>query len=380
MNIQMLDLKRQYQFMKNDIDNAIKKCLEHQSWILGPEVQEFEKKCEEFFGVKHCIGCSSGTDALVLGLRSFAIKNGREFFSPEDEIITSPFTFTATGDAILRAGATPVFIDIDPVTFNINPELIFNYLNSTQKEKVKGIIPVHLYGTPSEMDPIMAIAEENNLFVLEDVAQAFGGVYNNKKLGTIGNAGAFSFFPSKNLAAFGDGGMISTDDDNISEIVRCLIKHGGKDKYNVEHIGYNARLDTIQAAILLVKMKYLNEFNVRRVTIAKKYSEKLADIDEIQIPPIFDGCVFHQYTIRVKKGNRDSLQMYLKENGISSMVYYPYCLHKMKLFQGRAKTPEIPAEAEKASKEVLSLPIDPLMTEEEHDYIVKTVREYFKKQ
>lgn len=379
MNIPLLDLKRQYQYMKKEIDKAIQKCLQHQSWILGPEVKEFENKCAEFLNIKHCIGCSSGTDALVLALRAFAIKDGKEFFSTDDEIITTPFTFTATGDAILRTGATVVFIDIEPNTFNINPSLILKYLQSSNGKKVKGIIPVHLYGAPCDMDKIMDISKEYNLFIIEDVAQAFGGYWKNKKLGTIGDAGAFSFFPSKNLGCFGDGGMVSTNEDNLAEIIKCLTKHGGKDKYNVENIGYNARLDTIQAAILLVKLQFLEYFNNKRIEIAQRYTEQLAKIEEIQVPQVFVGNVFHQYTIRIKNGKRDNLQSYLKEKMISTMVYYPISLHKMKVFEGRAKIPELPVETEKATKEVLSLPVEPLMTFEEQNYVINTIKEFFKR-
>ncbi|MCX7704816.1 MAG: DegT/DnrJ/EryC1/StrS family aminotransferase [bacterium] len=379
MNIPMLDLKRQYQFMKKDIDNAISRCLDHQLWILGPEVKEFEQKCAEFLNIKHCIGCSSGTEAIVLGLRALAIKCGKEFFSKNDEIITTPFTFTATGDAILRAGATPVFVDIDPINFNIRPQSILDYLQSKAENNAKGILPVHLYGTPCDMDTISKIAQKYNLFVLEDVAQAFGGTWQYTKLGTIGNISAFSFFPSKNLGGFGDGGMVTTNDDELAEIVKFLIKHGGKDKYNVEHIGYNARLDTIQASILLAKLKYVEDFNNRRIAIAKRYSEELADIEEIQLPPILEGCVFHQYTIRVKNGKRNKLQEFLKEKMIATMIYYPLCLHKMKVFEGKSRVSEKPVEAERASQEVLSLPIEPLMTLEEQSYIIKSIRRFFKK-
>src|SRR3990172_8101104 len=253
--IPMLDLRREYEYMKEEIDSAIKKCLEHQKWILGPEVGELERKITEYIGGKHCVGISSGTDALVLALMALAIKiKGKEYFDRNDEIITTPFTFTATGDAILRAGATPVFVDINPDTYNIDPASIKGYLQS-HSSRVVGIIPVHLYGQSCGMDEIMEIARENDLFILEDVAQAFGGKWKGKMLGAIGTAGTFSFFPSKNLGGFGDGGMVSTNDDENAELVRMLLKHGGRDKYNVDHIGYNARLDTLQAAILLAKFK-----------------------------------------------------------------------------------------------------------------------------
>ncbi|MGC8805009.1 MAG: DegT/DnrJ/EryC1/StrS family aminotransferase [Candidatus Ratteibacteria bacterium] len=206
MTIPMLDLKREYEYMKNDIDRAIRKCLEHQKWILGSEVEELEKKISDYLGVKFCVGVSSGTDALVLGLRALALKTrGKEFFESTSEIITTPFTFTATGDAILRSGAIPVFVDIDPQTFNIDVGKVAEYLEN-QGDKVVGILPVHLYGLACNMDEIMGLAEKNKVFVFEDVAQAFGGRWKNKKLGSIGQSGAFSFFPSKNLGGFGDGG------------------------------------------------------------------------------------------------------------------------------------------------------------------------------
>jgi dTDP-4-amino-4,6-dideoxygalactose transaminase len=348
--IPMLNLRLEYEYMKEDIDSAIKKCLEHQKWILGPEVKALEDKLAEYIGVKHCVGVSSGTDALVLSLRALAIKlKGQEYFDRSDEIITTPFTFTATGDAILRAGATPVFVDIDPITYNIDPVKIREYLAyshspiASSPPNVVGILPVHLYGQSCNMDEIMAIAKEYNIFVLEDVAQAFGGMWKGQRLGSIGTLGAFSFFPSKNLGGFGDGGMVSTNDDELAELVLILLRHGGKDKYNVDHIGYNARLDTLQAAILLAKLKYVNEFNERRRKIAALYNEGLKDLEGLVLPiancpspiasnnspiascpsPIASGNspiassllpiayhehVFHQYTIRVLDADQPNEQ------------------------------------------------------------------------
>src|SRR3989337_851291 len=382
--IPMLDLQLEYQYMKVDIDAAIKKCLEHQKWILGPEVEELENKIAKYLDVKHCIGASSGTEALVLSLRALAIKlKGQEYFDKTDEIITTPFTFTATGDAILRAGATPVFVDIDPVTYNIDPGKTLEYLRSCEDEKIRrseistsqspnlpssaskvvGLLPVHLYGQPCNMDEIMKIAKEYNLFVLEDVAQSFGSAWKGKKLGSIGTTGAYSFFPSKNLGGFGDGGMVSTNDDALAELMRMLLKHGGKDKYNVDHIGYNARLDTLQAAILLAKFKYIDEFNERRRKIAEIYNRELADIDGVVLPMSHELTamshepsamshdlhhVFHQYTIRVLNGKRDLLQKHLKEKGIDTMIYYPVPLHKMKVFDKRCKVNGGLKESEKA--------------------------------
>jgi dTDP-4-amino-4,6-dideoxygalactose transaminase len=393
-NIPMLDLKLEYEYMKEDIDSAIRQCLEHQKWILGPEVKELEDKIAEYISVKHCIGCSSGTDALVLSLRALSIKlKGQEYFDKSDEIITTPFTFTATGDAILRAGATPVFVDIDPKTYNIDPVKIKEYLSHSRSpiahdlSKVVGIIPVHLYGQSCQMVEIMEIAKDNNLFVIEDVAQAFGGTWKGKKLGSIGTVGTFSFFPSKNFGGFGDGGMVATSDGEIAELVHMLLKHGGKDKYNVDHIGYNARLDTLQAAILLAKFKYIEEFNERRRKIAEIYSRELKDLDGLVVPMTYNPLpiatiynIFHQYTIRVLNDKRDELQKYLHENGISTMVYYPTPLHKMKVFVGRCRAQKDLVESEKAVSEVLSLPIEPLMDDKVVFEVMKNIKKFFRKE
>ncbi len=378
----MLDLKSEYEYMKKDVDAAIADCLEHQRWIFGPEVKELEDKVAEYLGVKHCIGASSGTEALVLSLRALAIKTkGQEYFDKSDGIITTPFTFTATGDAILRSGGTPVYVDIDPETYNVNVDNIRNYLKENGS-KVVGILPVHLYGQSCDMDGIMSVANEHGLFVVEDIAQAFGGAWRDRKLGSAGTAGAFSFFPSKNLGGFGDGGMVSTDDNGIAELVRMLLKHGGKDKYNVDHIGYNARLDTIQAAVVLAKFKYIDAFNGRRRKIAEQYAHGLSGIKELTLPfaihnAQFSGIhhVFHQYTVRTSR--RDDLQGYLKENGIASMVYYPVPLHQMNAFSGRMKIHGELPEAEKAAREVLSLPIGPLQEDDITHHIIRTVKSFF---
>ncbi len=379
--IPMLDLRLEYEYMKKDIDAALGKCLAHQKWIFGPEVKELEESAADYLGAAQCIGVSSGTEALLLSLRAQALKTtGKEFFSRDDEIITSPFTFTATGDAILRAGATPVFVDIDPSTYNIDANKLRSYL-VPNSAKVVGIIPVHLYGQACDMGNVMSMANGHDLFVLEDVAQAFGGAWKGRKLGTIGTAGGFSFFPSKNLGGFGDGGMVSTNDDEIAGIVRMLLKHGGKDKYNVDHIGYNARLDTLQAAIVLAKFKYIDEFNGRRRSIADFYSKALNGLDGLSLPlpmPAADvDHVYHQYTIRIADGRRDDLQKFLNDNNISTMVYYPMPLHQMKVFGGRSIVSGSLPESEKAAKEVLSLPIEPLMTLESMRDVVETIKRFF---
>lgn len=371
----MLDLKLEYNYMKNDIDAAIARCLDHQKWIFGPEVRELEDSIGKYLGVKHCIGASSGTEALVLSLRALAIKRkGREYFDKTDEIITTPFTFTATGDAILRAGATPVFVDIDPDTYNIDPGKIKEYL-AQNSQKAVGIIPVHLYGQACDMDAVMDIAREYGLFVVEDVAQAFGGKWKDKKLGAIGTTGAFSFFPSKNLGGFGDGGMVSTNDDEIAELARMLLKHGGKDKYNVDHVGYNARLDTLQAAIVLAKLKHIDAFNEKRRAIAKVYSEGLKGYEEIQLPLVKNPSayhVYHQYTVGVE--NRDEVQKRLSEKGVATMVYYPYPLHKMKVFaNGNSVKAGHPVNAEQASRAVFSIPVEPLQDADVSQYVIECI-------
>ncbi len=377
----MLDLRLEYEYMKEDIDSALAKCLTHQKWIFGPEVAELEERIAEYLGVEHCVGVSSGTEALVLSLRALAFKTkGEEFFTRDDEIITSPFTFTATGDAILRAGATPVFVDIDPLTYNIDVNKLKSYLTANSA-KVVGILPVHLYGQACDMKEVMRMADEYGLFVLEDVAQAFGGKWSGMKLGSFGNAGAFSFFPSKNLGGFGDGGMVSTNDSEIAGFVRMLLKHGGKDKYNVDHLGYNARLDTLQAAVILAKFKYIDAFNLRRVAIAARYSEDLRDIPGMFLPlplPSADvDHVYHQYTVRVINGRRDDLQRYLSEKKVSTMIYYPLPLHQMKVFHGRSIVSEYLPESEKAAREVLSLPVEPLMNAGSITAVTETIKRFF---
>lgn len=371
----MLDLKAEYRHMQKEIDAAISACLDHQHWILGPEVASLEKAVSHYLSVRHAIGASSGTEALVLSLRALAIqRTGKEYFEKTHEILTTPFTFTATGDAILRAGATPVFVDIDPATFNMDPEHVRSYLRSPGGKNVVGLIPVHLYGRACDMGELTALSRERDLFVLEDVAQAFGGSWKGKKLGSMGTAAAFSFFPSKNLGGFGDGGMVATDNDQLADLVRMLLKHGGRDKYNVEHIGYNARLDTLQAAVVLAKLKYLDEFNQKRRQIAKVYNEGFSGCHGVTTPVIADGHVFHQYTIRVPAERREDIQKSLTNGGIQSMVYYPFPLHQMKVFEGRSRSWGGLDQSVAASRCVLSLPIEPLQTDSITRRVISNLR------
>ncbi|KKU13513.1 MAG: Pleiotropic regulatory protein [Parcubacteria group bacterium GW2011_GWC2_45_7] len=377
MQIPMLNLSREYECMKEDIDTAVQRCFVHQHWILGKEVEEFEKAASHYLGSTHCIGISSGTDALVLSLRALALKlKGKEFFDSSDEIITTPFTFIATSDAILRAGATPVFVDIDPRTFNIDPAAIRSYLERSPAGQVVGIVPVHLYGQPCNMDAIMEVANTYKCFVLEDTAQAFGARWRNQKVGTIGTMGAFSFFPSKNLGACGDAGMIATDDKILAEYVRMLLQHGGKDKYNPEHIGYNARLDTLQAAILLAKLPHVDVFNEKRRAVAKWYDATLQSVSGTEIPYQAEGAhhVFHQYTIKVNPDNRSQLCERLLAHGISTNVYYPKPLHTMVVFgAGRSRVGGSLVHAEEAATHVLNLPMGPFLTLEECTTVAQAI-------
>lgn len=342
----MVDLKKQYKDLKDEIFSMLEDILESSHYILGNKVKELEEKVREYHGSKESIGVASGTDALHLVLRAFGISEG-------DEVITTPFTFFATVEAILYTGAKPVFVDIQPDTFNINVSQIEDKITN----RTKAILPVHMFGHPADMKEIMEIAKKYSLLVIEDCAQAFGASLYGIKTGSFGDAGCFSFYPSKNLGAYGDGGMIVINRSEIAEKIRMLRNHGSKGNYIHEFIGFNSRLDEIQAGILLVKFKKIDEFNKKRRQKALLYNQLLNDI--VVCPTEKDGIyhVYHQYTIKSPK--RDLIQQKLGEKGISSVVYYPIPLHLQKAlnFLGY-KLGDFP-EAERSSKEVLSLPIYP---------------------
>jgi len=375
-SIPLLDLREQYRYLIEDIEHAILTTSSEARYILGQQVKELEQEIAGYIGVKHAIGVSSGTDALVMTLRALAIlKTDRQYWQRDDLVITTPFTFTATGDAILRSGATPLFVDIDPDTYNLDPQLVKAAIEKFG-HRVRGILPVHLYGQPCRMDEIMAVARENDLFVVEDCAQSLGAKWKGQQTGSFGDAGCFSFFPSKPLGGFGDGGMITTNSDELYEILLMLRKHGGRDKYNVDHIGYNARLDTLQAAVLLTRLRYLDDFAERRRKIGEFYNNVLGEIDSIKIPYVMEDAyhIYHQYTIRCTGIQRDTLKQRFAEKGISSMVYYPVPLHRMRVFKehGMEVLGNL-TNAETASQEVLSLPIEPLYDEELYSKVVEAV-------
>lgn len=362
MKIPILDLKPQYESIKADVRAAIDGVLESGAFIMGPDVKLFEQEVAEYLGVKHAIGVNSGTDALVIGLKALGIGEG-------DEVITTPFSFFATAESISNVGAKPVFVDIEALTFNLDPKLI----EAAITPKTKAIMPVHLYGHPAAMSKIMSIAETHSLKVIEDCAQSFGARYygdcvgceescnaemldriRGKAVGTIGQVGAYSFFPSKNLGAYGDGGLVATDDDAIADMARMLRAHGSKKKYHNEVLGFNSRLDTIQAAVLRVKLPHIDVWNEGRRRVAQIYNELLADVPGVVTPAIVEGHVFHQYTIRVLDGKRDDLQAKLAEQGIGTMIYYPVPQDKLPVYQGQYGTSEV---SNRFSQEVLSLPI-----------------------
>lgn len=347
--IPILDLSAEIEALWDELNAAIQRVLRSGRFILGPEVEAFEREVAEYLGVKHAIGVNSGTDALAIGLRALGI-------GPGDEVITAPFTFFATAEAISQVGATPLFVDIDPRTFNIDPGLIEEKITP----RTKAILPVHLYGQAADMDPIMSLAGKYGLKVLEDVAQAFGGEYKGRKLGTIGHAGAFSFFPSKNLGAYGDGGLIATDDDRVAEVARMLRAHGARKKYYNEVLGYNSRLDELQAAILRVKLPHVDAWNEARRRVAQTYNELLKDVPGVVIPyeATYAKHVYHQYTVRILDGRRDEVQRRLAEAGIETVVYYPVPLHLLPVYEELGCTL---FEVDRVAREVLSLPIWPRM-------------------
>ena len=361
MQIPLLDLKAQYATIENEILSAVEEVLKSQQCIGGPKVAELEEKVAAISDCRFAVGASSGTDAILNSLMSLGIGIG-------DEVITTPFTFFATVGCIARTGAKPVFVDIDPQTYNINPSLI----ESAVTDKTKAIMPVHLYGQMADMDPIMAVAQKHNLAVIEDAAQSITSTYKGKKAGSIGTVGCFSFFPSKNLGGIGDGGMIVTNDEQLYERLSIMRNHGSKPKYYHSCIGGNFRLDPIQAAALLVKLPHLNDWSEARRRNAVYYNKKFAGT-VVETPYISPDCVsiYNQYVIRVPK--RDEVLAHLKEKGIGCEVYYPMSMHLQECFRYLGYSEGDMPEAEKAAKEVAALPIYPELTDEMMGYVVKHV-------
>ena len=363
--IPVLDLKAQYASIEQEIDAAIKEILLSGQFILGPAVRELEEKVASYCGCKYGVGVASGTDALRLTLTALGV-------GPGDEVITTPFTFIATANTISHCGARPVFVDIDPRTYNIDPAAI----EAAITERTKAIVAVHLYGQPADMDPIVELAGAHGLYVVEDAAQAIGARYKGRPVGSIGHAGCFSFYPTKNLGAYGDGGMVVTNDAALAEKVDILRRQGGKKKYHAEVLGFNSRLDTLQAAILGVKLKHLDAWNEARRRVAQRYNELLDGLPlttPYESPDVYH--VYHQYTIRAEQ--RDALAAYLKGRGIGTMIYYPVPLHLQRLYADLGYGEGSLPASEAASQEVLSLPMYPELSEEQIGMVVEAITDFY---
>jgi dTDP-4-amino-4,6-dideoxygalactose transaminase len=365
MKVPFIDLAAQYSQIKDEVNEKLSEVLNSQHFILGAKVKELEQKIAELCECTHAIGVSSGTDALLLSLMACGIK-------PGDEVITTPFTFFSTASCISRLGAQPVFVDIDPRTFNINPEAVEEKLSS----KTKAIIPVHLFGQLTDMDPLLDIASQAHIWIIEDAAQSIGAMYKGRKAGSIGQMGCFSFYPTKNLGAYGDGGMIVTNDEELADKLRILRVHGSRPKYYHHIIGINARLDEMQAAVLLVKLRYLQQWNDSRTRNALLYNEKLQGLP-IKLPFVAESCnsIYHQYVVKAPR--RDELNEHLQNNGIGTQIYYPLPLHLQPCFKYlNYRDGDFPV-AEEASRTVLSLPIFAELTEEQITYIANKIREFY---
>jgi len=365
VQIPLVDLKFQYLSIKKEIDEAIQRVLDSSNFIMGEEVKKFEEEFANFCNAKYAIGVSSGTDALFLALKAIGIK-------PKDEVITVPNTFIATTEAITMAGGKIKFVDINPLTYNID----INKIESAITKKTKAIIPIHLYGNPAEMDTILDIAKKYNLRVIEDAAQAHGAEYNGKRVGTLGDIGCFSFYPGKNLGAYGDAGAVVTNDYEIAQKIAMLRNHGRIKKYKHEFEGINGRLDSIQANILLVKLKYIDKWTAKRIQKANIYNELLKNHNEIVKPVVLPNSkhVFHLYVVRLK--NRDKIQKKLKKEGISTGIHYPIPLHLQPVYKNLGyKEHDFPI-TENLAKEILSLPIFPELTMRQQLFITKKLKEF----
>jgi len=374
MNIEMVDLKGQYNKIKNEIDQAVISCIASTSFINGPAVKEFQTNLEQYLGVKHVIPCANGTDSLQIAMMALGLKAG-------DEVICPAFTYVATAEVIGLLGLRPVMVDVDPESFNLTAHEIEKAITPN----TKAIVPVHLYGQSCDMEPIMKLAEKYGLFVIEDNAQAIGADYTFSdgrvaKTGTIGHIGSTSFFPSKNLGCYGDGGALMTNDENLAKKMRMIANHGQEKKYYHKVLGCNSRLDSIQAAILNVKLKYLDSYSFARNAMASFYNSALSTLHQIELPKRQWNSthVFHQYTLRVKNGKRNKLQQYLSEKGIPSMIYYPLPLYKQDAFQQFVDADFSLRTTEQLCDEVLSLPIHTEMNIDHMNFVCNSVQSFFK--
>ncbi len=366
--IPLVDLHAQYETIKPEIDAAIQDTIDRTAFILGPKAKQFEEHFAEFCGVKHAIGLDSGTAALHLALVALGVGAG-------DEIITTAHTFVATVEPVSLLGARPVLIDIDPRTYNLDPDK----LQAAITPRTKAIIPVHLYGQPAEMDPILEIARRHNLPVIEDAAQAHGATYRDHKIGSLGTMACFSFYPGKNLGAYGDAGALVTNDDALAKKIRMLRDHGRTSKYEHEITGFGYRLDGIQGAILDAKLKHLPTWNAQRRAHADYYTELLSNLDDSIVTPYEPShlrAVYHLYVIRTRK--RDVLLTYLKQNDIEAGIHYPVPLHLQPVYKSLGYPRGAFPETERAASEILSLPLYPELTHPQIERVVETMREFYK--
>jgi dTDP-4-amino-4,6-dideoxygalactose transaminase len=373
-NIQMVDLISQYERVQEEIDKAVLDVIRSSAYINGPEVKAFQSELENYLNVKHVIPCANGTDALQIAMMGLGLK-------PGDEVITADFTYVATAEVIALLQLTPVLVDVNPATFNIDVESI----KSAITPKTKAIVPVHLFGQAAPMDEIMKLAEEHDLYVIEDTAQAIGADFTfldgrKQKAGTIGHVGATSFFPSKNLGCYGDGGAIFTNDDDLAERIRSIANHGQAERYYHDRVGVNSRLDSIQAAILRIKLRHLDEYAAARNAAADFYDEAFKDLEEITTPArcANSNHVFHQYTMVLNGIDRNEMKAYLESKGVPAMIYYPVPLHLQKAYRDdRYNEGDFPVTEELCEK-VLSLPMQTELDEEQLTYITETVKSFVK--
>jgi UDP-2-acetamido-2-deoxy-ribo-hexuluronate aminotransferase len=374
MKIEMVDLKGQYSKIQNEIDNAILECIRSANFINGPAVTEFSKNLSEYLGGAYVIPCANGTDALQIAMMALDL-------NPGDEVIVPSFTYVATAEVIGLLGLVPVMVDVDPIHFNITRE---NFKQAITP-KTKAIVPVHLFGQCADMEPILALAKEHNLFVIEDTAQAIGAVYTfkdgtKKQAGSMGDIGCTSFFPSKNLGCYGDGGAIYTNNPELAERIKMIANHGQVKKYVHKYIGVNSRLDTIQAAILNIKLKHLDEYSNARKAAADRYDKLLAGISELITPVRAHNSthVFHQYTLQVKNGKRDELKKHLETLGIPAMIYYPVPLNEQEAFKTIGVVIGSLNTTEELCRSVLSLPMHTELTDTQQVFISKHIQSFFK--
>ena len=378
--IQMVDLKGQYAAIKEKVDTTIQEIIDNASFVNGPKVHEFQKNLENYLGVKHVIPCANGTDALQIAMMGLGLK-------PGDEVITADFTFAATVEVIALLNLTPVLVDVNLDDFNINIEAVKKAITP----KTKAIVPVHLFGQCANMDALMALAKEHDLFVIEDNAQAIGAKYTNNKgkkalAGTIGHVASTSFFPSKNLGCYGDGGAIFTNDDDLAHTIRGIVNHGMYERYHHDVVGVNSRLDSIQAAVLDAKLPKLDSYNTARRNAARKYNAAFKGIEKVTIPKTVNGCegicdtcdchVFHQYTLKIQGVDRDALAKHLNENGIPCGVYYPIPLHAQKAYRDKRYNEADFPVTNQLIKEVISLPMHTELDDEQIEFITKIVKDF----